>query len=227
MARVKVRSFSISIDGFGAGPQQSLENPLGVGGKALHEWAVPGQPIRPRRGDRTRPRIARQRAAPRARARGLPAVVDSPDLPRGWHQHGQPPAGVRWRQSDDGDSLSVRPPADFRVDDRVALARQAAHFASLDASPEEDSRGRHGSSGSRSGSGGRPPIGRDRRAWRQRLDLAAQPLDQVGLEGFRGLAIREGPDGPCRRSRGPRASRAAAGPPGCSRCPRCPAATGP
>ncbi len=39
MARVKVRSFSISIDGFGAGPQQSLENPLGVGGKALHEWA--------------------------------------------------------------------------------------------------------------------------------------------------------------------------------------------
>lgn len=39
MARVTVRSFSISIDGFGAGPQQSLENPLGVGGKALHEWA--------------------------------------------------------------------------------------------------------------------------------------------------------------------------------------------
>jgi len=39
MSRVTVRSFSISIDGFGAGPQQSLENPLGVGGKALHEWA--------------------------------------------------------------------------------------------------------------------------------------------------------------------------------------------
>ncbi len=39
MARVTVRSFSISIDGYGAGPQQSLENPLGVGGKALHEWA--------------------------------------------------------------------------------------------------------------------------------------------------------------------------------------------
>ncbi len=39
MARVAVRSFSISIDGFGAGPTQSLENPLGVGGMALHEWA--------------------------------------------------------------------------------------------------------------------------------------------------------------------------------------------
>lgn len=34
-----VRAFSISIDGFGAGARQSLENPLGVGGTALHEWA--------------------------------------------------------------------------------------------------------------------------------------------------------------------------------------------
>ncbi|HEY2591482.1 MAG TPA: dihydrofolate reductase family protein [Steroidobacteraceae bacterium] len=39
MAKVKVSAFSISIDGFGAGPRQSLENPLGVGGLALHDWA--------------------------------------------------------------------------------------------------------------------------------------------------------------------------------------------
>jgi dihydrofolate reductase len=39
MAKVKVNAFSISIDGFGAGPRQSLENPLGVGGPALHDWA--------------------------------------------------------------------------------------------------------------------------------------------------------------------------------------------
>ena len=37
MSKVKV-SASISIDGFGAGPQQSLENPQGVGGLALAEW---------------------------------------------------------------------------------------------------------------------------------------------------------------------------------------------
>jgi dihydrofolate reductase len=37
--RVRVNAFSISIDGFGAGPRQSLENPLGVGGPALHDWA--------------------------------------------------------------------------------------------------------------------------------------------------------------------------------------------
>lgn len=39
MGKVSVRSFTISLDGFGAGARQSLENPLGVGGKALHEWA--------------------------------------------------------------------------------------------------------------------------------------------------------------------------------------------
>ena len=38
MSNVKV-SASISIDGFGAGPQQSLANPQGVGGLALAEWA--------------------------------------------------------------------------------------------------------------------------------------------------------------------------------------------
>ena len=38
MSKVKV-SFSVSIDGFGAAPQQSLENPMGVGGEALAEWA--------------------------------------------------------------------------------------------------------------------------------------------------------------------------------------------
>ncbi len=39
MQRVRVESFSVSVDGFGAGVDQSLENPLGVGGKALHGWA--------------------------------------------------------------------------------------------------------------------------------------------------------------------------------------------
>src|SRR5207248_224301 len=34
-----VRSFGLSIDGFGAGPNQSLENPLGVGGPTLMQWA--------------------------------------------------------------------------------------------------------------------------------------------------------------------------------------------
>jgi dihydrofolate reductase len=38
MSKVKVNA-SISIDGFGAGPQQSLENPQGIGGLALAEWA--------------------------------------------------------------------------------------------------------------------------------------------------------------------------------------------
>ncbi len=39
MSRLRVNCFSISIDGYGAGPNQSVENPLGVGGMGLHQWA--------------------------------------------------------------------------------------------------------------------------------------------------------------------------------------------
>jgi dihydrofolate reductase len=41
MSRLRVACFSISIDGFGAGPDQDLQNPLGVGGHAVHEWLFP------------------------------------------------------------------------------------------------------------------------------------------------------------------------------------------
>lgn len=41
MSKLRVESFSMSIDGFCAGPNQNLENPLGVGGLALHEWFFP------------------------------------------------------------------------------------------------------------------------------------------------------------------------------------------
>jgi len=39
MSKLRVNSFSVSLDGYGAGPSQSLENPLGVGGMRLHHWA--------------------------------------------------------------------------------------------------------------------------------------------------------------------------------------------
>ncbi|MBS0317113.1 MAG: dihydrofolate reductase [Proteobacteria bacterium] len=38
MSKLRVQSFSISIDGFGAGPDQDLQNPLGVNGPELMEW---------------------------------------------------------------------------------------------------------------------------------------------------------------------------------------------
>ncbi len=40
MSKVRVHNFSISLDGYGAGPDQSREEPLGVGGEALHDWFV-------------------------------------------------------------------------------------------------------------------------------------------------------------------------------------------
>jgi dihydrofolate reductase len=39
--KLVVRCFSVSADGYGAGPHQDISNPLGVGGMALHEWVFP------------------------------------------------------------------------------------------------------------------------------------------------------------------------------------------
>ena len=39
MSKLRVNAFSVSLDGYGAGPDQSLENPMGAGGMALHQWA--------------------------------------------------------------------------------------------------------------------------------------------------------------------------------------------
>jgi dihydrofolate reductase len=38
MGRIRVAAFSISLDGFGAGPRQDINNPLGVRGLELHRW---------------------------------------------------------------------------------------------------------------------------------------------------------------------------------------------
>ncbi len=41
MSKLCVYGFTISLDGFGAGPNQDLGNPLGVGGTNLHQWFIP------------------------------------------------------------------------------------------------------------------------------------------------------------------------------------------
>ena len=38
MSRLRVNAFTLSLDGFGAGPDQTLQNPLGIGGEELHKW---------------------------------------------------------------------------------------------------------------------------------------------------------------------------------------------
>ena len=40
MSKVRILNFTISIDGYGAGPNQTMDNPLGVGGEELHNWMV-------------------------------------------------------------------------------------------------------------------------------------------------------------------------------------------
>lgn len=51
MSKLRVLSFSISLDGYGAGPNQDLENPLGVGGMALHEWVFPTRAFKKMQGE--------------------------------------------------------------------------------------------------------------------------------------------------------------------------------
>lgn len=41
MSKARVAAFSVSADGYGAGPHQSLKHPLGEGGEDLHQWAFP------------------------------------------------------------------------------------------------------------------------------------------------------------------------------------------
>src|SRR6185437_16367061 len=40
MSKLRVLNFTISIDGYGAGPDQSIDNPLGRGALELHTWMV-------------------------------------------------------------------------------------------------------------------------------------------------------------------------------------------
>ena len=40
MARLRVHNLAVSLDGYAAGPDQSLDNPMGVGALRLHDWAV-------------------------------------------------------------------------------------------------------------------------------------------------------------------------------------------
>ena len=41
MGQVRVESFAVSLDGYGAGPDQDINNGLGVGGEDLHQWFIP------------------------------------------------------------------------------------------------------------------------------------------------------------------------------------------
>ncbi|MCC5883058.1 MAG: dihydrofolate reductase family protein [Halomonas sp.] len=41
MSQLRVSCFSLSLDGFAAGPEQSLENPMGLNGMDIHDWVFP------------------------------------------------------------------------------------------------------------------------------------------------------------------------------------------
>jgi hypothetical protein len=45
MSKLRVNCFSVSLDGYGAGPDQSEQHPLGKGGSDLHEWFYPTRTV--------------------------------------------------------------------------------------------------------------------------------------------------------------------------------------
>lgn len=46
MSRLRVHTFALSLDGYGAGPDQGLDHPMGQGGGALHGWFLPTRTFR-------------------------------------------------------------------------------------------------------------------------------------------------------------------------------------
>jgi dihydrofolate reductase len=48
MAKLRISCYTISFDGFGAGPDQTREEPLGVGGESLHEWMITARAFKDR-----------------------------------------------------------------------------------------------------------------------------------------------------------------------------------
>lgn len=46
MSKVRIACFAVSVDGYGAGPNQTREHPLGAGGEGLHKWFLPTRTFR-------------------------------------------------------------------------------------------------------------------------------------------------------------------------------------
>lgn len=62
MSKLRVNAFSISLDGYAAGPGQSLDHPLGVGGMALHQWLFGTKTFQQMHGDFAEPPSGEQAA---------------------------------------------------------------------------------------------------------------------------------------------------------------------
>jgi hypothetical protein len=81
---LRVHDFSISLDGYGAGPDQDVDDPLGVGGEQLHEWILP-------------PAGQRTPIDDRMRARGTEGIA-----PRSWPKDLRPPPLAGSRRAPEG-----------------------------------------------------------------------------------------------------------------------------
>ncbi len=83
MTRLRADFFSISLDGYGAGPNQSFEYPLGIGGESLHDWFVVTRSFRLRDRRDSRRTQVRHGIGKRERYSIVRGRGDNPPIPSG------------------------------------------------------------------------------------------------------------------------------------------------
>jgi dihydrofolate reductase len=100
MSKLRLR-LSISLDGFVAGPNQSIQDPLGVGGEGLHQWAFALEAFRSRHGKEGGEVNPSSAALDEAQA-GIGATIMGRHMfgghPGGWNRH-TPPWGGWWGET--------------------------------------------------------------------------------------------------------------------------------
>jgi hypothetical protein len=92
MARLRFRN-SLSLDGYTAGPEQSVKNPLGIGGEGLHEWVFPlktWRELHGMKGEKVKTRAARWLGIWRGSCPNSSAIggFSSWDCGGGWRRRG-------------------------------------------------------------------------------------------------------------------------------------------
>jgi len=112
MRKLRVHAFGISVDGYGAGPSQSLENPLGIGGMALHAWMFPTRTLQRMFGNDggttgpiARWTISKYRSARRGACH---PYLSYPSPKCRQHEYRHPRVRATWRKMKRGSNRTIR-----------------------------------------------------------------------------------------------------------------------
>ena len=112
MGKVRVGAFSVSVDGFGAGSEQSLDDPLGKNGREVHGWFFPTRFFQTMIGKGDGETGIDNDFGERAMTDGLPF-------------------GLRLRGGNDGGHVALRPTLACRLDEGLVAVAQPEQMPRL------------------------------------------------------------------------------------------------